>query len=117
MLTQAVGPAHPQTTCWSRRLRYPLELFSVSSPQFVSSTPLGQEFDACLRLSDAKVITKSLESASSKLTPTKARSAGGQIGFFEQAIFTGLGMIGTASLVSLGTFGYFGVRLFRSMSG
>jgi hypothetical protein len=105
-----VGPAALRSLPLDRSLRYPSKLFSVSSPQYYTSSPGSQVVHNCLRQINTNAIAKSLGEVSTKVEPKKKRSVGGQVGFFEQAIFTGLGMFGTATVLSVGVLGYVGVR-------
>ncbi|KAH8682856.1 putative PutA family dehydrogenase [Tricladium varicosporioides] len=105
-----VGPAALRSSPIDRSLRYPVALFSLPSGKYSNPSALSQVVHECLSDPEASVLAKALRDVLTKLKPKHERSAGGQIGFFEQSIFTGLGLFGTLTLASVGTIGYFGVR-------
>ena len=108
--TLIVGPAAPQSSPIDRSLRYPIDLLSVPSAQYITPSQSSQFVLECLRNPNTNAMAKGLREASRKARPKNKRSVGGQVGFFEQAIFTGLGMVGTATLLSAVTVVWFGVQ-------
>ena len=63
-----------------------------------------------LRDTSSNDIVKVLKGLSAPLKPKTTRAAGGQIGYFEQGIFIGLGMFGVPIVLAIGGLGSIGIR-------
>lgn len=59
---------------------------------------------------DLGSLSTRLKAVSQPLEPKRKRADGGQVGFFEQGILTGLALTGVSALACIGVVGYFGIR-------
>lgn len=110
-----VGPAAPMTTHEPDFLyRYSREMFSLARPQFIEKPP------AAFRKAEGLLSGSSSSSASRKVTTTSAlreaavrplppirQSDNKAVGFFEQGLFTGAGVILSVVLPVVGYSTYF----------
>lgn len=105
-----VGPAAPLNAPVNRSLRYPIDLFQVPRAQYITPSSWSQLAAQVLQDSGRKASAKAFDEASQKLLPSIKRLEAGQVGFFEQGIFLGLGIFGAPVVLSLGVLGYYGAR-------
>ncbi|KAF2648386.1 ALDH-like protein [Lophiostoma macrostomum CBS 122681] len=104
-----VGPATPRHTPVDRSLRYPINLFSISHAEYATAT-MSDAVHEIIRNTDSHYLVKLFKEVAVPLKPQTPRSGGGQIGFFEQGIYIGLGMFGVPTILAIGALGFFGVR-------
>ncbi|KAF2798429.1 ALDH-like protein [Melanomma pulvis-pyrius CBS 109.77] len=106
-----VGPAAPRFSFIDRSLRYPVKLLSAPHAEYATRHPNSDFVHKCLQDTDTRGITKTLKEISVPLSPKSVRSDGGQIGFFEQGIFIGLGIFGIPTVLTIGALGFYGIRI------
>lgn len=104
---RTVGPPTPANVVVDRFVRYPMWLFSVPRPKYVTYPPSSRVLHESLRDDNVVQIAESLFELSRELKPKNKRSEGGQIGFFEQGILTGVGL-SLLTLFGMGGLCYYG---------
>ncbi|KAF2812727.1 ALDH-like protein [Mytilinidion resinicola] len=113
-LEMLLGPAAPLSSPVERSIRYPTALFTVQRSQFVTPSVQSQLVRQMLHDPSGSASEKVLQKMSEKLLPSTKRMKEGQVGFFEQGIFIGIGLIAMPALVGLGALGYYAVRFAMS---
>lgn len=92
-----VGPAAPSGTAIEYKYRYSSEMFSISRPQYISALPteLSVVDEHLIPGWNANRATKAkqLRSLATQKLPGTGQAQGYDIGFFEQGIFLGLGIV------------------------
>ncbi|KAF2500889.1 ALDH-like protein [Lophium mytilinum] len=114
LTTFVVGPAAPLSSPVERSTRYPTALFTVQRSRFVTPSVQSQLVRQTLHDPSFSASEKVLQKVSDKLLPSVKRMKEGQVGFFEQGIFTGIGLIAMPALMGLGALGYYAVRFAMS---
>lgn len=103
-----VGPAAPTAHRPDFHYRYSTDMFSVARPQFVEKPPANfQKAEDLLSGSSKKVTMSTLREAAVKPLPPTKQSENKAIGFFEQGLFTGAGIILSVVIPVLGYSTYF----------
>jgi len=105
-----VGPAAPLSSPVERYIRYPTALFTVQRSRFVTPSVQSQLVWQTLHDPSCGASEKVLQKVSDKLLPSTKRMKEGQVGFFEQGIFVGLGLVAMPALMGLGALGYYAIR-------
>lgn len=104
-----VGPAAPTSQTPEFLYRYNRDMFSVPRPQFVEKPPaVFRKVEELLSGSSKSTVTTSTlrEAAIKPLPPTK-QSNNTAVGFFEQGLLTGAGIILSIVLPAVGYSTYF----------
>jgi len=109
-----LGPAAPFSSPVERSVRYPTALFTIQRSQFVTPSVQSQLVWQALHDPSCSVSEKVLQKVSEKVVPRAKRTKEGQVGFFEQGIFIGIGLIAMPALMGLGALGYYTVRFAMS---
>lgn len=101
-----VGPAAPCGSAVDYKYRYSPEMFSISRPQYISALPTE------LSVVDEHLVpgwnsngtskAKKLRSLATQQLPSTGQGQGFDIGFFEQGIFLGLGVVLTIVMPATG---------------
>jgi hypothetical protein len=101
-----VGPAAPSGIAMEYKYRYSPEMFSVSRPQYISALPIE------LSVVDEHLIpgwssngttkAKKLRLLATQKLPSTGQAQGFDIGFFEQGILLGLGVVLTIVVPATG---------------
>ena len=101
MLTKSkVGPAAPLAFTTSLSARYTKDMVSSPTPEYIASSAQDAFLSLILDKND-KGSTKKLQAElSSPLSPMN-EPAGKAIGFFEQGLFTGGGVVAVSALTGL----------------
>lgn len=103
-----VGPAPPSGHPISYYWRYEPEMFSLSTPAYIQ--PPTQNFSAIIEKSDSEL--RRLSTVALTLT---GQPLGHAVGFFEQGIFIGLGMVFLIAAPTAGYFTYLGTKALLSL--
>jgi hypothetical protein len=89
-----VGPAAPTTHEPDFLYRYSRDMFSVARPQFVERPPAAfQKAEELLSGSSKKITASTLREAAVKPLTAIKQSDNKAVGFFEQGLFTGAGIL------------------------
>lgn len=101
-----VGPAAPRGSAIEYEYRYSPEMFSISRPQYISALPSE------LSVVDENLVpgwnsngtrkVKKLRSLATQKLPSTGQAQGYDVGFFEQGILLGLGIVLTVVLPATG---------------
>ncbi|KAK4986145.1 hypothetical protein LTR50_005517 [Elasticomyces elasticus] len=109
-----VGPASPLNEAVNPSLRYPTTLFSVPRPQYATAPQRSALLAEVLRSGSAKEIQRLPAALKAEELGAVKRPMGGGIGYFEQGILTGLGMVLTPTLAAMGVLGWYAVKTMKA---
>lgn len=101
-----VGPAAPRESAMEYKYRYSSEMFSISRPQYISALPtelsVVDEHLVPGWNSNRTTKAKQLRSLATQKLPGTGQAQGYDIGFFEQGILLGLGIVLTIVVPATG---------------
>ncbi|KFY88807.1 hypothetical protein V498_06667 [Pseudogymnoascus sp. VKM F-4517 (FW-2822)] len=101
-----VGPAAPSGTAMEYRYRYSPDMFSIPRPQYISALPtelsVVDEHLVPGRRSNGTKKAKQLRPLATQKLPSTGQAQGFDIGFFEQGILLGLGVVFTIVVPATG---------------
>jgi hypothetical protein len=83
-------------------------MFQTPSPQFINFTHRSTLLAQTLEGSDHEAFRKLREDAQLPL-PSMKQPVGGQIGFFEQGLLTGVSVLATSTVASVALLSFYGV--------
>ncbi|KUI56751.1 Aldehyde dehydrogenase, dimeric NADP-preferring [Cytospora mali] len=103
-----VGPAAPTAHEPDFHYRYSRDMFSVPRPQFVEKPPdVLRKVEELLSGTSKEVTASTLREAAAKPLPPTKQSDNKAVGFFEQGLFTGAGIVASIIIPAVGYSTYF----------
>lgn len=106
-----VGPATPLNhTPSPSPSRFTKDMFTVPRPAYISTPSASKALTTALASAVSTKELEELDSMAMKELPPTGQKPGGQIGFFEQGILTGLATILIPTLVGTAVLAGFGIR-------